>query len=150
VAVELNKLSPKTQNAFACGVCCAVATTFNIQSNRVSSSIHFFQSLSKDEASDLTMDIFNTYRGLVNISLNESIMNEMHIMSYDELRDSLINMAQGDKENLQESVGNKYHIMSFDELHNSLLDLAGGNKTSISEVKDNFNKFMERMNNVPK
>ena len=77
-------------------------------------------------------------------------MNEMHIMSYDELRDSLINMAQGDKENLQESVGNKYHIMSFDELHNSLLDLAGGNKTSISEVKDNFNKFMERMNNVPK
>ena len=150
IASGVNKLSPKIQHGFACGVCYAIATTFNIQSNRVSSCIHFFQTLSKDEASFLAMDIFNTYRNLVNISLNENIMDNMHIMSFDELRDSLVNMAQGDKENLQESTGNKFHIMSFDELHNSLLNLAGDNKTSVSEIKENFNNFMERMNNVPK
>jgi hypothetical protein len=71
-------------------------------------------------------------------------------MSFEELRNSLINLAQGEKENLHEGFGGKYHIMSFDELHNNLVNLAGGDKSTVSEVKDKFNTFMERMNNVPK
>jgi hypothetical protein len=71
-------------------------------------------------------------------------------MSFDELRNSLINLAQGEKENLHEGLGGKCHIMSFDELHDNLVKLAGADKSSISEIKNNFNNFMERMNNVPK
>ena len=151
VAVDLNMLSPKKQNAFACGVCYSVATSFNIQSSRVASYVQFFKQLTQDEASELSMDVYNTYKTLTNISqLNESVMNKMHIMSFEELRNSLINLAQGEKENLHEGFGGKYHIMSFDELHNNLVSLASGDKPTISEVKDKFNNFMERMNNVPK
>lgn len=94
-AESLNMLTDKVRQAFANAVCFAVASTYNIQSNKVSSAANYFSKLNQDEAESMITASFGLYKQLASFSVRrESIETDPHIMSFDEYRDLILSKTK--------------------------------------------------------
>ena len=93
-AESLNKLKDNVKATFANAVCYAIAITFNVESNRSNSCAQYIQNISPQDAENIAMDSFETYRTLANFTLRESVDDEGHVLSFDEYVKLLVGQSK--------------------------------------------------------
>lgn len=95
IAESYNVLSPQGRSAFASAVLYSVASTINLNSSKVSQSVHIFDKLSPEEGEELAQKTFEVYKKLAGVqvgALSESTELNEGLMSFEEYRSMIMGL----------------------------------------------------------